>query len=621
MRSVLLALLIYCVFTLTLTYPLVLQVGEVFPHDYGDPALNTWIIWWNAHAVPYSTTWWNAPAFYPVEGVLTFSENLLGLTPITSPIQWLGGTPLLAHNIAFLATFPLCAVGAYLVVLEIARRHDAAFIGGLFFGFAPYRMAHLPHVQVLAAFAMAFGLAALHRYRRDSRRPWLVLFGVAWLVQALCNGYYLFFFTALVAMWTLWFAPSSSRRRFFGAVAFTGCIAAVPLVPLLWHYKQVHDRLGFVRDFGTMRHYGADVLALLNAERALTVWGWLRLYDRAEGQLFPGLAITLIIIVGALLIPRTQMASNAVATSSRWLRVARQAMAAVLAVSLAVTFVALAREPLRISLFGLQLSAENPIKPLTWAFGFGLLLLLTSAGIRRAYATRSVVGFYALAAFVMWLFSLGPAPTLMGEPLLYRGPYTLLMGLPGFSSLRVPARFWMMSVLCLAIVGGLVFDRIGARFPRRRWLIAVSIVLIALADAWTTSFPLAPVPSVWQTRHCIPPARGHETGAVMELPLGDIVADVGAMYRSISHGHPTVNGYSGYFPPQYVALKEGLEARDPDVLTQLTGDGLVYVMIDRGYGAAPQMSAYVAAQPGAELLCSPESHVVFRLRPHQGNPR
>ena len=81
----------------------------------------------------------------------------------------------------------------------------------------------------------------------------------------------------------------------------------------------------------------------------------------------------------------------------------------------------------------------------------------------------------------MWLLSLGPAPTLMGNPFMYRGPYALLMYLPGFNSLRVPARFWMTVTLCLAVIGAMVFDaatgfgycelaalRRGVRRPRGR---------------------------------------------------------------------------------------------------------------------------------------------------------
>jgi hypothetical protein len=65
MRRVLLAALAYAGVTLILTYPLILRLGSVLPNDAGDPALNTWILWWNAHAIPYSAKWWNAPRSFP----------------------------------------------------------------------------------------------------------------------------------------------------------------------------------------------------------------------------------------------------------------------------------------------------------------------------------------------------------------------------------------------------------------------------------------------------------------------------------------------------------------------------------------------------------------------------
>ena len=46
---------------------------------------------------------------------------------------------------------------------------------------------------------------ALHRYRETSRRRWLVLFGAAWLVQALSYGYLLLFFPVLLALWIVWY--------------------------------------------------------------------------------------------------------------------------------------------------------------------------------------------------------------------------------------------------------------------------------------------------------------------------------------------------------------------------------------------------------------------------------
>jgi hypothetical protein len=619
MKRLLPAGLLYCLVTVLLTYPMVLHLGSAFPHDPGDPALNTWILWWNARTVPFTSTWWNAPAFYPLPGALSFSENLLGLSVIASPIQWLGGSPLLAYNVVFLLTFPLCALGAHLLALELTRRHDAALVAGMLFAFAPYRMSHLPHVQVLAAFGMPFALLGLHRYLRDRRPQWLVLFAVAWLLQAFANGYYLLFFSALIAIWILWFVRSAADVSALRAIIAAVGAAALPLIPVLWRYKAIHERLGFARDFGTMRHYGADVLALFSTEPALAMWGWLQAYRRPEGQLFPGLTIVLIVLASVGFFWRDLTAQKEERGGGRTIRNVRRVLLAVLIVTGVVAALVRPNAPWHIRAFGVQLfSVGNPVKPLTWSIVCGILLLLTSASVRRAYSSRSILGFYAVSAFVMWLFSLGPAPTLGGEDLMYRGPYVLLMNLPGFNSLRVPARFWMMSVLCLAIAGAMLFDRLGARLPWLRRSLTPLIVLGVAAEAWVPRFDVAPVPEVWQTQECVPPPGSH--GAVMELPLGDVVGDVGAMYRSISHGRPTVNGYSGYFPPHYGMLRHGLALRDRDVLTQLAAHGLEYVVVDRGHRQERAWRRYVAGVEGAELVCTGQALALFRLTRSPGQP-
>jgi hypothetical protein len=147
--------------------------------------LNTWLIWWNAHEIPLTSRWWNPPTFHPLPGVLALSEHLLGLAPLTSPIQWLGASPLAAYNVAFLLSFLLSAAAAYWLVLSLTLRHDAAFIAGLGFGFAPYRMSQLAHLQVICSYLMPVALMALHRYVAEGRRRWLVVFGLSWLLQSL----------------------------------------------------------------------------------------------------------------------------------------------------------------------------------------------------------------------------------------------------------------------------------------------------------------------------------------------------------------------------------------------------------------------------------------------------
>lgn len=138
--------------------------------------------------------------------MLAFSEHLLGLSVITTPVIAATGNALLAYNAAFFLSFPLCALSAYFLTYSISRRHDAAFLSGLAFGFAPYRMSQLAHVQVLTAYWMPLALAALHQYFTTRRSRWLVVFGIAWLMQALACGYYLIYLSVLVGLWLLWFA-------------------------------------------------------------------------------------------------------------------------------------------------------------------------------------------------------------------------------------------------------------------------------------------------------------------------------------------------------------------------------------------------------------------------------
>ncbi len=45
--------------------------------------------------------------------VLAFSEHLLGLSVIATPLYWLTGNTLLSYNVTLLLTYPLCGLAMY----------------------------------------------------------------------------------------------------------------------------------------------------------------------------------------------------------------------------------------------------------------------------------------------------------------------------------------------------------------------------------------------------------------------------------------------------------------------------------------------------------------------------
>src|SRR5262249_54051034 len=112
-HPVALATLGFVLLTLAYSWPLPRHVLHGVAHDPGDPLLNAWILWWSTKAVPLTSAWWNAPMFSPALGTFAFSEHLLGEAPIAWPIIALTGNALFGYNVALLASYVLCGLGAY----------------------------------------------------------------------------------------------------------------------------------------------------------------------------------------------------------------------------------------------------------------------------------------------------------------------------------------------------------------------------------------------------------------------------------------------------------------------------------------------------------------------------
>src|SRR5437667_9274158 len=150
----------------------------------------------------------------------------------------------------------------------------------------------------------------------------------------------------------------------------------------------------------------------------------------------------------------------------------------------------------------------------------------------------------------MYVLSLGPEPSFLGAQFWYKPPYAWLMQLPGFSNVRAPARFAMLAELCLAVAAAISFTRIRALLPRQFAASAAVIALCGVAvDGWIHALPLVAVPPRFA------PLESIQEGAVVELPMGDTLGDLAALYRSMYHRRPVVNGFSGFVPVHYVLLR------------------------------------------------------------------
>ena len=298
LRPVLLAGVALAAITCAYTWPLVQYANSAVAHDRGDPLLVTWILWWTSHTMPLTSAWWNAPAFHPSAGVLAFSENLLGLAPIAFPINALTGSPLLAYNTAFLLSYVFSGLGAYLLAFVLTRCHGASFVAAIAFAFAPYRLSHTQHLQLLSSYWMPVAIAALHLFVAEPKWRWAALFAASWLLQALACGYYLFFLSIFAVLWLAWFAPGRLSIRQGVRLGTAWSIAAVVLAPVLLGYRSIHAMYGFRRSPVEVVNYSADIGGLLAASPDSLLWSGLRFADGAESEIFPGLTIVVLLIAG-----------------------------------------------------------------------------------------------------------------------------------------------------------------------------------------------------------------------------------------------------------------------------------------------------------------------------------
>ncbi|TAK12314.1 MAG: hypothetical protein EPO35_11475 [Acidobacteria bacterium] len=622
------------VLTLISAWPLLTHLGTALPSDLGDPILETWILWWNAHHVPLTAAWWDAPMFVPLAGTFALSEALIAFMPLTTPLQWAGVGPIATHNIAFVLSGPMAFAAAFVLARRLTKRDDAALLAALAFGFSPYRIAQLSHMQVLWSCWMAFGLAALHSYieasasaeasARKARWRALAAFGACWMLNGFTNGYFLAYYPVLVGLWLLWFAR---RWRDWLSVGATAAVASLPLVPMLIGYAQRQHAFGLSRQISEIRQFSADLSALWAASPRAWLSSHWTVAPGPEGELYPGLAMLALIAVGVFVaIRRPSRETSNVQTSSvqrsvrhagRW-TAGRWTVFALAITAAALALLVMLTGGSELHLGPLSLSVHRPSRLLTVAFWLGLGAFATGPIMRRAWASRSPLAFYVLAGITMYFFALGPEPRFGATQILYKPPYAWLLYLPGFDSVRVPARFGLLMILCLSQAAALAFMRmtpgvVSSENPRlqpldakgltatvlwRKRLPVSFLALAILAEGWIV-MPVAGLPE-----KLVIPERGRAAGTlVMELPIEmTYEANTLALLHQLDHRQPLINGFSGYLPAHYHALGVALKDGDATALDAIREVGPIAAFVDSARDVNGVESALVAAAPGAELL-------------------
>jgi hypothetical protein len=283
------------------TYPLLRHPTRTIAGGLGDPIILTTVLAWDADRMLHGLQrLWDPPFLYPHHWTLAYSEHMLGVAIFTAPIQWMFGNAVLTYNVAYIGSYALAGFGMFLLTRALWGRADAAVLAGLAFALTPYRLAQSTHLQVLMNGWMPIGLLGLHRYFASGSRRWLAVFAVAYVLTALSNGYYLYFFLLPIGVMTgiELLRPRMPRTRVVRDLSVAGAAILLALAPIVYVYFRLQREMHFMRDPGMLPGLSARLADYFRVASGAWNWGGLLADGGGERQLFHGFAVMAFAVVG-----------------------------------------------------------------------------------------------------------------------------------------------------------------------------------------------------------------------------------------------------------------------------------------------------------------------------------
>jgi hypothetical protein len=442
-------------------------------------------------------------------------------------------------------------------------------------------MGQFSHLQVLSSYWMPLALCGFHRYfarttmgSRGRALLWPLAGAAAAIVmQNLSCAYYMMFFAPFVVGYCAY--ELVQRRLFTDIRVWTQLAGAAALVaactwPFVTPYMRVRALEGMgVRSVGEVVGFSADVQAFATAASGTHLFGdRIRSFFKPEGEGFPGFTMTAFAVLAiaaglrrvVVRLPWKRMRDWSAVTLSL-----AGIVGVLAAIALGMFFV---NGHVQLPLKGVTI-LYSAINPTLLVFAAAAVVWLIGGAIVRWPEPRpspTAFGFFAVAAVSAAFMALGPKIQSFGRT-LGTGPYQwFLMYVPGWEGMRVPARFLMLVMLFLSVLAGLgAAEVLRTRFRRSGAAVVLAAGLCVLAEGWVAPVPtnlavrpnegLAWPPEIAAGRRVSPiyrvirdlPAKV----VLAEFPFGDPAYEVRAVYYAGYHRRPIVNGFSGFFPPDY----------------------------------------------------------------------
>lgn len=276
-----LVFLLYLVLTVAMMYPAVMFLNTKVLGGPGDNFHFLWELWYVAHALfdLHKSPFFDPDVFVPFGFSLIRNQDLSpGTVLLFSPITYLCGE-VFTYNFLILLSFPLTALGSYLLARELWKNRAAAILAGVIIGFCPYRFVHSGgHLSVVSTQWIPFFFLYLERLISKPRAKNAIMAGVFFGLSAWATWYYFFMVPIAAVAYTAfrvdWRAPQEERVRMLRSALLCFVVAVAFVLPfLIPYYLATHGGVVDKRGAGESQALAASVADYVIPPTTHVLWG------------------------------------------------------------------------------------------------------------------------------------------------------------------------------------------------------------------------------------------------------------------------------------------------------------------------------------------------------------
>jgi len=268
--ATLVVILLYALIVVVMTYPVAFKLSSaVAGGATGDNFQWAWFLWWGKKAwLDLGTSVTNLETLYYPTGAY---HPLLAAEPyvqlLALPLVSLFG-PRVAYNVEFLLSFLLSGLTMYLLCAYITRNRCAAFIGGLVFGFFPFRATHAVagHFgQIMTYWLPLYALFLFKLFAKPSLRNTLLCSLFLTLSLTVYLMHIAYFVLPFTLLFLIIYRQGLSNARFIKGFVGALFLAALLSAPFLFPITagKLSGQTEYLGGKSGMTDFSVDLLAFL----------------------------------------------------------------------------------------------------------------------------------------------------------------------------------------------------------------------------------------------------------------------------------------------------------------------------------------------------------------------